>query len=228
MLERLRPASRQSHRRRRAAGSPGLSTAVSRPCSPQLKSVYVSRLDSYPGFERLAALTVVFGNLGVRITLGRPQLSSLCGIPSMTSDDGVEGVLTDLYPSLLCFAAVVRSAANEPSDLVQEAVLRTLRLHPDLDLDDPGAYLRRAILSVATNRSKAAARRRLITHRLASEIAAPAASFPSDLEDLLRLAPQTRALLFLTIVEGHTHAEAAAIVGCSESAVRSLRLRPAR
>jgi DNA-directed RNA polymerase specialized sigma24 family protein len=146
----------------------------------------------------------------------------------MTSGDEVERALTDLYPSLLRFAAVVRSAANEPSDLVQEAVLRTLRVHPDLDLDDPGAYLRRAILSVAMNRSKAAARWRLIAHHLASQIAAPATSFPSDLEDLLRLAPQTRALLFLTIVEGHTHAEAAAIVGCSESAARARSSRGLR
>jgi DNA-directed RNA polymerase specialized sigma24 family protein len=149
----------------------------------------------------------------------------------MTSDDpagdNVERIITELYPSLLRFAGVVRSAANEPSDLVQEAVLRTLRLHPQLDLENPGAYLRRAILSVAKNRSKAIARRRLILHRLVADSAVPA-SFPSDLEDLLQLPPETRALLYLTVVEGHTHAEAAAVVGCSESAARARSSRGLR
>ncbi|HEY5012152.1 MAG TPA: sigma-70 family RNA polymerase sigma factor [Acidimicrobiia bacterium] len=142
-------------------------------------------------------------------------------------DAGVEGVLTDLYPGLLRFAAVVGNADTEPSDLVQEAVLRTIRLHPALDFDDPGAYLRRAILNAAKNQSRGAARHRLLMHRLVAEPTA-AASFPSDLEDLLRLAPETRALLYLTVVDGHTHAEAAAIVGCTESAARARSSRGLR
>jgi len=137
-------------------------------------------------------------------------------------------MLTDLYPGMLRFAGVVGSAGVEPSDLVQEAVLRTLRVHPDLvELDNPGAYLRRAILSVAKNRLKAVARRRLIVHHLVAEPSVNA-WFPSDLGDLLRLAPETRALLYLTVVEGHTHAEAAAIVGCTENAARARSSRGLR
>jgi DNA-directed RNA polymerase specialized sigma24 family protein len=149
----------------------------------------------------------------------------------MTADERgdahVERVLTELYPLLLRFAGAVRSHEIEPADLVQEAVLRTLRLHPTLDLDNPGAYLRRAILGVSKNRAKGLARRRLILHRLAAESTATTV-FPSDLEDLLQLAPQTRALLYLTVVEGHTHAEAAVIVGCSESAARARSSRGLR
>jgi DNA-directed RNA polymerase specialized sigma24 family protein len=149
----------------------------------------------------------------------------------MNADDGlgagVEVVLKSLYPGMLRFAGVVGSAGVEPADLVQEAVLRTLRVHPNLDFADPGAYLRRAILSVAKNRSRAAAHRRLIMRRLATETATTA-SFPSDLHDLFRLAPETRAVLYLTVVEGQTHAEAAAIVGCTESAARARSSRGLR
>ncbi len=141
----------------------------------------------------------------------------------MTTDSqigtAVETTLTNLYPRLLRFAAVVGNVDEEPCDLVQEAVLKTLRAHPTLDVDDAGAYLRQAILSVAKNRSRSLARRRMALPRMVTAASATD-SFPSDLDDLMRLAPEARAVLYLTVVEQHTHAEAAAILGCSERAAR--------
>jgi DNA-directed RNA polymerase specialized sigma24 family protein len=149
----------------------------------------------------------------------------------MTTSDrigpDVGTTLTELYPTLLRFAAVVGSVDVEPCDLVQEAVLATLRAHPTLDVRDPAAYLRQAILNGAKNRSRSLARRRLALGRMVAEEAA-AASFPSDLDDLMRLPPETRAVLYLTVVEQHTHAEAAAIVGCSERAARARSSRGLR
>jgi RNA polymerase sigma factor (sigma-70 family) len=139
----------------------------------------------------------------------------------------VEATLTDLYPRLLRFAAVVGSADVEPCDLVQEAVLKTLRAHPTLDVRDPGAYLRQSILNAAKNRSRSLARRRLALPRMVTDSSATD-SFPSDLDDLMRLSPDARAVLYLTVVEQHTHAEAAAIVGCSERAARARSSRGLR
>ena len=53
-------------------------------------------------------------------------------------------VFDALYPALRRFAAVVGGLEVDPDDLVQEAVARALRRGPLGELDNPGAYLRRA------------------------------------------------------------------------------------
>lgn len=142
---------------------------------------------------------------------------------SGTRDDA--SVFAELYPSLRAFAAVTGSVDVEPDDLVQEAVARTLRNHQLVDLDDAGAYLRRAIVNLAANRRRSAARFRLALTRLERVDEATAAQYPSDVRDLLRLEPEARALLFMVEVEGHSYAEAAAVLGLTEEAARARAAR---
>jgi hypothetical protein len=52
--------------------------------------------------------------------------------------------------------------------------------------------------------------------------------YPSDLADLLRLPPRARAILYLTIVDGEQYRAAAAVVGCSETAARTIASRALR
>jgi DNA-directed RNA polymerase specialized sigma24 family protein len=52
--------------------------------------------------------------------------------------------------------------------------------------------------------------------------------YPSDLDDLLQVSPNARAVLFLTVVELQTYREAAEVVGCSEPAARQMALRALR
>ena len=52
-------------------------------------------------------------------------------------------LITSLYPSLRKIAAVAGSVDVEPDDLVQEALVRTLRKGPLTDLDNPLAFLRK-------------------------------------------------------------------------------------
>ena len=78
---------------------------------------------------------------------------------------GTEGDLDatlfeQLYPSLHRFAAVTGGRDDDPDDLVQEAVARTLRHHSLSSLDRPGAYLRQAIVNLASNRRRSLARGR--------------------------------------------------------------------
>ncbi len=137
-------------------------------------------------------------------------------------------LFASLYPALRRFAAVTGSVDVEPDDLVQEAVARTLRHHRLVDLDDASAYLRRAILNLASNRRRSMARWRLAIARLDRVDEGQRPEYGTDLEDLLALEPDARALLFMVEVEGHSYAEAAAVLGINEQAARARAARARR
>ncbi len=137
-------------------------------------------------------------------------------------------LFASLYPGLRRFAAITGSVDVEPDDLVQEAVARTLRSHRLVDLDDAGAYLRRAIVNLAANRRRSMARFRLAVSRLDRVDEAQLVEYGSDLADLLRLEPEARALLFMVEVEGHSYAEAAVVLDISEEAARARAARARR
>jgi RNA polymerase sigma-70 factor, ECF subfamily len=137
-------------------------------------------------------------------------------------------LFASLYPSLRAFAAVTGSADVEPDDLVQEAVARTLRNHQLVDLDDAGAYLRRAIVNLASNRRRSLARFRLAFARLDRVEEGQSPQYASDMADLLRLDPDARALLFMVEVEGHSYADAASVRGITEEAARARAVRARR
>lgn len=130
-------------------------------------------------------------------------------------------LFASLYPALRQFAAVTGSVDVEPDDLVQEAVTRTLRSHQLVDLDDAGAYLRRAIVNIAANRRRSMLRLRSAVARLDRVDEAQLVQYGSDLADLFRLEPVARALLFMVEVEGHSYAEAATVLEITEAAART-------
>ena len=144
--------------------------------------------------------------------------------PEVTDDDAV---FAAIYPGLRRWAAVCGPVEVDPDDLVQEAVARTLRSHALSELDDPGAYLRRAIVNLAANQRRGMARWRGAVSRLArsADVEATTPSYASDLADLLRLAPDARAVLWLVEVEDHTYASAAAVLGITEEAARTRAAR---
>ena len=147
--------------------------------------------------------------------MGREQ-SSVDGTERQTDDVRFAA----LYPALRRFAAVVRPPEVDADDLVQEALTRTLAKHPLSQLDDPAAYLRTAIVRLASNHRRSLGRRgRALAWMDRGESDAP--TYPSDLDDLRRLAPEERAVLFLVIVEGRPYRDAAAILSCSEPAARA-------
>ena len=144
--------------------------------------------------------------------------------PVLTGD---EALFESLYPALRRWAAATGPADLDPDDLVQEAVARTLRHHTLVELDDAGAYLRRAIVTIAANHQRGMARwRRALSRTGDSE--GRGAEYASDLADLLRVAPGARAVLYLVEVEGESYAEAAAALGISEEAARARASRARR
>jgi RNA polymerase sigma-70 factor (ECF subfamily) len=143
------------------------------------------------------------------------------------ADVGDDALFEALYPGLRRFAAATGPMEVDPDDLVQEAVARTLRRHALSELDDAGAYLRRTIVNLASNHRRGLARWRAALPRLVRDDGSSPA-YSADLGDLMRLPPETRALLYLVEVEGHSYAEAATALDISEDAARARASRARR
>lgn len=130
-------------------------------------------------------------------------------------------IVDDLYPALRRFAAVTAPADLEPDDLLQEALVKTLRRNSLSDLDHPGAYLRRAMINVATSHHRRrGAERRALRRAAASHDIQTEPAYPSDLAELSGLPPLQRAALYLAEVEGFRYQEIGQMLGCSEVAAR--------
>jgi DNA-directed RNA polymerase specialized sigma24 family protein len=129
-------------------------------------------------------------------------------------------VFARLYPSLRRFAATIRPVEVDADDLVQDALARVLAAGTLGELDDPGAYLRTVMLRLASNHRRSLGRRRRALTRL-SVVDQERPAYPSDLDDLRRLAPEDRAVLYMVVVERASYREAASVLGCSEEAARA-------
>jgi len=136
--------------------------------------------------------------------------------------------LGELYEPLRRFAGVVGRWDVDPDDLVQDAYVRVLA-RPEGEIAELGSYLRRAIVNAATDERRRVRRRAVVVERvgragghLASD------SYPSELADLLRLAPRQRALLYLVEVEGCSIVSAAEQVGMTHANARVALMRARR
>lgn len=134
-------------------------------------------------------------------------------------------LFAELYRPLRRFAAVVGPIEVDPDDLLQEAVARVLRRRRLTDLDNPGAYLRRTMVNLASNHRRTLAHRRRAMVRLEASGGPVGDVYPSDLNELLRLSPKERAVLYLSEVEGYRYAEIGRLLGCSEATARKRAMR---
>ncbi|MDR9452089.1 MAG: sigma factor-like helix-turn-helix DNA-binding protein [Acidimicrobiia bacterium] len=138
-------------------------------------------------------------------------------------------IFSELYRPLRRFAAVVGPLETDPDDLLQEAVARTLRHRRLHQLDNPGAYLRKTMVNLASNQRRGfVINRRAFTRLSATNGRGSGDAYPSDLTDLMRLPPGERAVLYLSEVEGYRYAEIGRMLGCSEAAARKRALRARR
>ena len=134
--------------------------------------------------------------------------------------------LRALYEPLRRFAAVIGGWDVDPDDLVQNAYAKILTKDPASILD-LGPYLRRVIANLATDERRRATRTNGVLRRI--DLTATASdAYPSDLEDLMRVPPKVRALLYLVAVEGQPVADAAALVGMSNGSARVALMRARR
>ena len=150
------------------------------------------------------------------------------GEPAIFDEPGKSefALFESLYPKLRSFAAVVADLDIDPDDLVQDALAATLARHELHELDQPAAYLKRAILNGASNKRTRAGRFSRLLPRLASETSTEDV-YPSDLSILDGLTPIDRALIYSADVDGLPHDKIAAELGLTPAAVRK-RLSRAR
>ena len=149
---------------------------------------------------------------------------------------GARGVNEDVcfaavYPSLRRRASVVRPVDVDADDLVQEAVMSSARVEASgrVSTMSAGAHLRAAIINIARNQYRARDRRQRIAARQPRPVEGVADVYPSDLDELRRIKPEDRAILYLSLIEGHSYSEiGAATLGCSEDTARARASRAVR
>lgn len=141
--------------------------------------------------------------------------------------EGDRELIRDLHSSLCRFAAVVAPGDVEPEDLVQEALYRVLRRGAVSDLDHPTAYLRRVILNLVSDHRRRSGKLRHALARVNPSVGSRD-EYPSDVQVLMALAPQARAVVFLREIEGRSYAEVAEALGCRESTARATAARARR
>ena len=142
-------------------------------------------------------------------------------------DEREKELITSLYPFLRRIAAVAGSVDVEPDDLVQEALMRTLRKGPISDLDNPLAFLRKTIVNLASNQRRSLGRKRMALGRLSAE-ESWWPNYPADIAAILDLPPRQRAILYLVEVEDVPYAEAAEQLGMTTVAARAMANRARR
>jgi RNA polymerase sigma-70 factor (ECF subfamily) len=142
-----------------------------------------------------------------------------------SGEDELAPTVRQLYPSLRAFAAGV--TRDDPDDVVQEAFVRLLQRGSIDTIADLSAYLRRIVVTVSIDRDRRARAGRRAQDRSGPPVAGLPEVYPSDVAELMTLEVGSRALLYLTEIEGAPVAEAAAVVGCTETAAR-MRLSRAR
>ncbi len=142
----------------------------------------------------------------------------------------VQRRVRDLYPALRRFAAAVGPTDIDPDDLVQEALVRTMRAHAPDEIADLGAYLRAAVVRLRSNEQRRLGRLRRAITRLGSSTDATSEvlgvdaierASSADVDVLESLGERDRAAVYLSVVEGRSSEEVAAVIGGSAGAART-------
>lgn len=128
-------------------------------------------------------------------------------------------IFEQIYPALQKFAAVVADLDMEPDALVHDAVVATLERTSLTDLDQPQAYLKRAIVNLAANRRRRAGRTKTMLARVQPTSSATD-RYPSDLAILDVLDPRDRAIIYLADVEGLAYEPIGEQLGLSAASAR--------
>lgn len=179
-----------------------------------------NRVDDIPAWVGFACYESAFIGVFMGLRQGEPRL------PKQRSsiEERERELITFLYPALRRIAAAAGSVDVEPDDLVQEALVRTLRKGPISDLENPLAFLRRTIVNLASNERRSLGRKRKALRRLSYE-EGWLPFYPTDIEAILDLPPRQRAILYLVEVEDVPYAEAAQQLGMTTEAARMLANR---
>lgn len=136
-------------------------------------------------------------------------------------------LIATMYADLRRFAAVVAPWDMDPDDVLHSVLVTIMRRGRLSDLDDPAAYLRRSIVNHVRSQIRSQRARRMMQRRVTGG-EEHFVSYPSDLDDLLRLEPRERAVLYLHDVEGFDFEEVATMTGLTVGNARMIASRARR
>lgn len=139
------------------------------------------------------------------------------------TDDGFRQFVELRYRDLLRTAYLLTGTTHAAEDLVQTALLNALRHWKHID--DPMAYVRRAMVNQRNNLWRRLTSRELITEvlpeRSTPDSSAGVAQRAELLAALRKLPRKMRAVLVLRYWEDLSEAETAALLGCSVGSVKA-------
>ena len=111
---------------------------------------------------------------------------------------------------------------NEAADLVSEVVVATLRRRSLSSLENPGAYLMKAVLNRSRSRTRRIAKEQAVAAAqvIQEETASSDSSVPDVAATVAQLPVQQRAAIYLVYWEGLEPSEAAAVIGVQPATIR--------
>lgn len=137
-----------------------------------------------------------------------------------------EALFHSLFPGLRRFATVVAPSGSDPDDLLQEALVRTLAKSALTELEDPARYLQLVMVRLSSNERRRRAREGSAMLRLPADRATVILEEGVTTSELLEeLQPRDRAVLYLSIVEGHEASRVASRLEMTVAAVRMAKSR---
>jgi RNA polymerase sigma-70 factor (sigma-E family) len=138
-------------------------------------------------------------------------------------DDDFKSFVELRYTALLRTAFLLTGSSHAAEDLVQTALLGAMRRWRRID--DPMAYLRRAMVNQRTNYWRRIASRELLLPEMASGRVDDEVAALAERDELLRalagLPARMRAVVVLRYWEDLTEAATAQVLGCSVGSVKS-------
>ncbi|NUT03876.1 MAG: SigE family RNA polymerase sigma factor [Hamadaea sp.] len=141
----------------------------------------------------------------------------------MPGEDGFREFVEARYVELLRIAYLLTGSAHEAEDLVQNALVRTMRAWSRVE--EPMPYVRRVMVNQHISVWRRVRRRELVTASppdTAFADTADAVTQRHAVRDALRsLPPRTRAVVVLRYLRDMSEAEVAAALGCSLGNVKS-------
>ena len=148
----------------------------------------------------------------------------------MTDDEGFAQFMAAALPGLLRFGHVLTGDPQRAEELAQAALVSTWLRWDRLDLEQPSAYVRRAMVNTYTSWWRRSRRdRELPAHW---DGPAPDGADYGERDAALRalrlLPPKQRAVVVLRYYEDLPEAEIARVLGCSPGTVKSHSSRALR
>lgn len=143
------------------------------------------------------------------------------------SEDGFREFVEVRYADLMRTAYLLTGSRDTAQDLVQNALLKTMRRWRQVD--DPMAYVRKAMVNERTSLWRRIGSREVLTAFLPERSRPDAAATIAARDELLgvlhRLPARMRAVLVLRYWEDLSEVETAQVLGCSVGSVKSQAAR---